>query len=59
MVRKQITVTTVEKEETIEQHPPETEAKPMVISGRNTPVALDNAELDIEEEELLMDETRL
>ncbi len=32
----------------------------MVISGGNTPVALDDSELDAEEEqELLMDETRL
>ncbi len=49
----------VEKEETIEQRPPEAEAEPMVISGANTPVAPDDAELDIKEEELLMDETRL
>ncbi len=60
VVRKQITVTTVEKEETIEQRPPEAEAEPMVISRGNTPVAPDNAELDIkEEQELLMDETCL
>ncbi len=59
VIREQITVTTVEKEETIEQRPPEAEAEPMVISGGNTPVAPDDAELDMEEEELLMDETRL
>ena len=59
VIRKQITVTTIEKEETIEQCPPEAEAEPMVISGGNTPVAPDDAELDIEKEELLMDETHL
>ncbi len=60
VVREQITVTTVEKEETIEQCPKEAEFEPMVICGWNTPVAPDDAELDIEEEqELLMDETRL
>ncbi len=59
VIGEQITVTTVEKEETIEQCPPEAEAELMVISGGNTPVASDNAELDIKEEELLMDETRL
>ncbi len=60
VIRKQITVTTVEKEETIEQHPPEAEVEPMVISGGNTPVAPDDAELDIaEEQESLMDETHL
>ena len=60
VIREQITVTTIEKEETIEQCPPEAEAEPMVISGGNTPVAPDDAELDIEEEEeLLMDETCL
>ncbi len=59
VISEQITVTTIEKEETIEQHPPEAEAKPMVISGGNTPVAPDDVELDIEEEELLMDETCL
>ncbi len=59
MISEQITVTTVEKEETIEQCPPEAKAEPMVISEGNTPVAPDNAELDIKEEELLMDETRL
>ncbi len=53
-------VTTIEKEETIEQCPPEAEVEPMVVSGGNTPVAPDDAELDIDEEpELLMDETHL
>ena len=59
VISEQITVTTVEKEETIEQCPPKAEAEPMVISGGNTPVAPDDVELDIEEEELLMDETCL
>ncbi len=60
VVREQITVTTVEKEETIKRCPPEAEVEPMVISGGNTLVAPDDAELDIEEEqELLMDETHL
>ncbi len=59
VISEQITVTTVEKEETIEQCPPKAEAEPMVISRGNTLVAPDDAELDIEEEELLMDETRL
>ncbi len=58
VICEQITVTTVEKEETIKQHPPEAEAEPMVISRGNTLVAPDDAELHIEEE-LLMDETRL
>ncbi len=60
MVREQITVTTIKSEEIIETQPPGAGAKPMVISGGNTPVAPDNTELDAEEEqELLMDETRL
>ncbi len=60
VVHEQITVTTVEKEETIERRSPEAEVEPMVISRGNSPVALDDAELDIkEEQELLMDETRL
>ncbi len=60
VAREQITVTSVEKEETIQRRLPEAEVEPMVISGENTPVAPDDAELDIEEEqELLMDETRL
>ena len=59
VISEQITVTTIEKEETIEQRPPGAEAEPMVISGGNTPVAPDDAELDIEEEELLMDKTHL
>ena len=52
--------TTVEQEETIEQHLLEAKMEPMIISGGNTPVAPDDAELDLEEEsERLMDETRL
>ncbi len=60
VVCKRVTVTTIKKEETIEQRPTEAEVEPMVVSGGNTPVAPDDAELDIDEEsELLMDETRL
>ena len=60
VVREQTVTTTVEQEETIERRLLETETEPMVISGGNTPVAPDDAELDLEEEsERLMDETRL
>ncbi len=52
--------TTVEQEETIKQRLLETETESMVISEVNTPVAPDDAELDLEEEsERLMNETRL
>ena len=60
VVCKRVTVTTIEREETIKQRPTEAEVEPMVVSGGNTSVAPDNAELDIDgESELLMDETRL
>ncbi len=60
VVWEQIVVTTVKSEEIIEQPPPGAGAEPMVISGRNTPVAPDDEELDTDDEqELLMDETRL
>ena len=60
VVREQTVTTTVEQEETIERRLLETETEPMVISGGNTPVAPDDAELDLEEEsEQLMNETRL
>ncbi len=60
VVREQTVTTTVEQEETIEQHLLEAKMEPMIISGGNTPVAPDDAELDLEEEsERLMDETRL
>ncbi len=60
VIQEQVTVVTVESEETVEAQPPGTGAEPMVISGGNTPVALDDSELDVEEEqELLMDKTRL
>ncbi len=60
VVCEQIVTTMVEQEETIEQYLLETETEPMVISGGNTPVAPDDAELDLEEEsEQLMDETCL
>ncbi len=45
---------------TVLQQPLEIEAKPMVISGGNTPVAPDNKELNAKDEQaLMMDETRL
>ncbi len=60
VIREQVTVVTIESEETVEVQPPGARAEPMVISGGNTPVALDDLELDAEEEqELLMDETCL
>ncbi len=60
VVHEQVTITTIEKEETIKQRPSEAEVEPMIISGGNTPVALDDADLEIDEDpELLMDETRL
>ncbi len=60
VIREQVTVITVESEETVEAQPPGARAEPMVISGGNTPVAPDDLELDAEEEqELLMDETHL
>ncbi len=60
VIREQVTVVTIESEETIEAQPPGAEAEPMVISRGNTPVAPDDLELDTkEEQELLMDETRL
>ncbi len=60
VVREQVTITMIEKEETIEQCPSETEVKPMIVSGGNTPVALDDADLEIDEDlELLIDETHL
>ncbi len=53
-------VTMIKREETIEQCPTEAEVEPMVISGGNTPVVPNDAELDIDgESELLMDETCL
>ena len=60
MVREQTVTTTVEQEETIERRLLETEMELMIISEGNTPVAPDDAKLDLEEEsERLMDETRL
>ena len=60
VVREQVTITTIEKEETIEQCPSETKAEPMIVSGGYTPVALDDADLEIDEDlELLIDETHL
>ncbi len=60
VIQEQVTVTTVEREEIVKMQPPGARAEPMVISGGNTPVAPDDSELDAEEEqELLMDETRL
>ncbi len=45
VIQEQVTVTTVESEETIETQPPGARAEPMVISGGNTLVAPDDSEL--------------
>ncbi len=60
VIQEQVTVVTVESEETVKAPPPGARAEPMVISGGNTLVAPDDLQLDAEEEqELLMDKTRL